>query len=493
MGPYKEGSMLLLSLLASSAFANEVILPAFDPADSSSAEVTAVVYAAMVDALGDRDIAFLDAQDLQNFVGAAADDCKSRPECPGSLWLELEGELVVLATIGIKDETINAAVEFYRRGVDTPVEFFQAEFPVENAGRFSVDAALIVEDLLGMDEGQFMASGVAASAAAAEGVDKLTEDALGPINPSQTAVAEEKPAATEAPEEPVPELEPLRGRITDVAMSESEERKHMGLTQALYEKYQQSGKDRVQFLADEKYRAKTFYAEIAPGFAFGDVQRRYTAIAALGPEAEVAGYYERDQFLPGTAFALVVGLGYAPTWWLEFGMNIGIEFPKKDFIQGYEAYSSATAFQEDSACHATNECPDHRDITAFKPATALTFLIEPRARILMTPTGLVKPYGIVGWATRFYDGYDTPDAVDASGRPVPYPNRAGAQTYGPLGGLGISFDPRKRASAFVESTYTQLLGPGILDANVSTLNHPPAPLEGSNSVMTIRAGAVTRF
>mgnify|MGYP001288560806 CR=1 FL=1 len=72
-------------------------------------------------------------------------------------------------------------------------------------------------------------------------------------------------------------------------------------------------------------------------------------------------------------------------------------------------------------------------------------------------------------------------------------DRPGVQTYGPMGGLGLGFDPRKRASAFIESTYTHLLGPGILDTGRQYVRQMPVPAEGVGAVMSVRAGVVSRF
>ena len=378
---------------------------------------------------------------------------------------------------------------------------FQAEFSTDEASRFAVDAALIAEDLLKMgDEAIVMA---APAVIAGAGAAVLTEDALGPIAPAPDSSASEASNLAEAelgPVEPdanewksteeaqevkarpqAAETEEPSSRVSEVEMDEAQERKHMGLTKALYEEFKGSGQSRAAFLTAKKYRAKTFFVELAPGIVFGDIQRRYTAIAYV-QEGASPQYYERDQFLPGTAFSLVAGFGYAPTWWLELGLNVGFEFPKKDFVSGYEAYDGEEDFRNGA------NCPEYCDLVAFKPATALTFLLEPRARFVMRPTGLVKPYAVAGWATRFYDGYDTPDTTTVS-----FPNRSGAQTFGPLGGLGIGFDPRKKASAYIEGTYTHLLGPGIHDVNVSVINQPPEKVEGNDSVFVIRAGVVSRF
>jgi hypothetical protein len=482
--------MLWIGMLIASASANEIILPDFHGTPGSSEAGPEIVYSAMVEALSDRDLAFLDANDLRTFLGDAAQDCPARSECPGNLWMDIEGELALLGTVTMTDAQITATIEYYRRGIEEPVEIFQADFGAEVASRFAVDAALIAEDVLKMGDELLMTATAPMVAAAT-----ISEDALGiidiapdlpiPAAPAPPPVA--PPAAKRAPEPPPAAAAPIAsGRVSSRPMAEDDERRYMGLTKGLYEEFQASNQSRIEFLADKKIRAKAFFVELAPGLVFGDVQRRYSVRTALiqdGPDTfRAIGSYQRDQFLPGTAFSLIAGAGYAPTWWLELGVNVGLEFPRKELITGWEAYGSKSDFENGTLCA---ECSDQ---TIFQPATALTFMVEPRVRLVLRPTGLVKPFLVTGWNTRFNDSYVTPD-LDK----VAYQDRPGVQTYGPMGGLGLGFDPRKRASAFIESTYTHLLGPGILDTGRQYIKQMPVPVEGFGVVMTVRAGVVSRF
>ena len=143
--------MLWLGLLIGSAAANEIIVPDFHATPGSSQAGPEIVYAAMMEALGDRDLAFLDADDLREFVGEAAADCPARAECPGNVWPDIEGELALLGTVTLAGDDVTAVVEYHKRGVEGAVEIFQAEFKADVAARFAVDAALIAEDVLRMD------------------------------------------------------------------------------------------------------------------------------------------------------------------------------------------------------------------------------------------------------------------------------------------------------------------------------------------------------
>ena len=482
--------MVWLYLVTATAFANDVLVPNLRAEDATSRVGAEIVYASMVEALADRNISFLDADDMRRFLGPKGEGCVQRESCPNDIWPDIKGTIAVLGTVRMVGEDVSASIEFHRRGITVPIEFFQADFSAKQAGYFAVDAALIVEDLLKMSEEDLAALGLGAAglSAAALAVDSATgpqnetgtpEDAFGAVYADPNPEPEPEPEPTYAGGESVAQ-QPVDG--TSMSMSEDEERKHMGLPDSLYQQFKRSGLSREEFVANERFRAKTFFVEFAPGLVFGDIQRRYMAIAQVvqgSPEA----YYERDQFLPGTAFSLTAGAGYAPTWWLEVGLNLGIEFPQKDFVSGYEQYANRG---EDWA--SGHHCPEHCDLIAFKPATALTLVFEPRIRIILVPNGLTKPYFVYGWATRFYDGYDTPDFSN-----VAYPNRSGAQTFGPIAGAGARFDATQKASAFVEMAYTHHLGPGIFESGANAIQVKPRTEDGLGGLITVRAGFVSRF
>jgi hypothetical protein len=463
--------MLWILLFIQTSFANEILLPEFSVTPDSDAAGAEIVYAAMVQALQDRDIAFLDSSDLSEMVGTKASKCHTTADCPANLWDDLEGELAVVAIIAMKNERVDATFEFHRRGADGAIEVFQAEFGAEEADRFAVDAALIAEDLLAL--GDEAGPGVIVAAPGDLASDETPETVLGPI-------------AAEAPPQEEAEIETPVVYREESPMSEEDERRYMGVTAGLYQEYQASGDGREEFLANNRIRARSFFVELAPGVTFGDIRRRFATRASLLQRSDTEfapiGYYQRDQLIPGTAFGITAGIGYAPTWWLELGANVGMEFPRKELITGWEAYGSKEDFQNETLCET---CTDQ---TVFQPATAVTFLIEPRARFVLAPRGVAKPFLVGGWSTRMNDSYETPD-LDK----VAFPDRPGVQSYGPMAGVGIGIDPRKRASGFVEATGTMLLGPGTLDEGRQYVSLIPEPVEGSGYIMTVRAGVSSRF
>jgi hypothetical protein len=474
--------MIWLSILISTSFANEIIVPAFAAAPNTDAAGPEIVYAALVEGLQDRDIAFLDSSDLTAFMGNKADDCPSRPECPGALWMDIQGELALVGSVAMTGTRIDATVDYYRRGVDAPVEVFQAEFAAAEANRFGVDAALIAEDLLKLGDDAVAAvmlgSGLMAPAT-------VTEDALGPIG---VEIAEEAPVVEEPKkaERPAPVPPPAAGRISGREMTPEDERRYLGLPKNLYEEFESGNQSRAAFIGAKRFRAKTFFVELSPSVVFGDVQRRYIARAMLlqrgVDDFETKGIYQRDQFLPGTAFAMVAGGGYAPLWWLELGVNVGLEFPRKELITGWEAYGSQASFE------AGEICPTCSEQRTFSPATAISFMVEPRFRFVLVPTGPIKPFLVTAWTTRFNDAYETPD-LDK----VNYPDRPGVQSFGPTGGLGVSYDPRRRASMFLEGTTTKLLGPGVMDTGRQYIKLVPKEQVGTGMIVAVRMGVTSRF
>ena len=457
--------MLGLWLAIGNAIGSTVILPALHGPDPTSTVGAEIVYAELIQALSDRQISVMDSHDLSAQVGPLATHCSTRDSCPGDIWGRVDGRLVVKGTVVMVGEDIEASLAFFRRDNSEPADHFQATFTSDIANRFAVDAALIVDDLLSMTD-DVAVTGLAVAASAAMAVE---EDALGPV-PSEDLEAE--PSAT---------LEADGPATPTVEEQERRERRYMRLPRGLYQEFKQSKMSRDEFLGEKRFRAKKFFVELAPGLVFGDIQRRYTAVArVIGKSADQ--YYERDQLLPGTAFSLVAGFGYAPTWWMDASVQLGIEFPRKDFISGFEQYASLGDFQ------AGHNCPTYCDLTSFKPALAVTLVLEPRVRVYARPTGLVKPYSILGWSMRIYDGYDTPDYVQVS-----YPNRSGIQSFGPTAGLGLAFDTHPNANAYLESSYTHLLGPGVFESNPGAVYFPPAGESGLGMVMAVRAGVGARF
>jgi hypothetical protein len=402
------------------------------------------------------------------------------PGCPASLWPKLKADLALLGTVTMTENNVHAVIEFHRRGAADPVEVFEARFEADVADRFAVDAALVTVDVLRIDSDALQVS----ETAGLMGPATVTEDALGVISPVTPPPVVKKKQRKMVPAPPRPPSAP--GRVAQRPMRPEQERRYMGLSKGLYDEFRASGLSRVEFLAEKRYRARTFYVEIAPGVAFGDVQRRYAVRTALiedGPGTfRSVGSYERDQFLPSTAFSMVVAAGYAPAWWVDFGVGVGMEFPRKELITGFEAYASKGDYDRGNLC---DTCTDQ---TVFQPATALTFVVEPRTRIVLAPTGVVKPYLTAGWSARFNDRYQTPDLEQ-----VAFPDRPGVQSYGPFGGAGFGIDPRRRAGAFVEATYTHLLGPGIMDVGRQYVQSIPEPMTGTGAVMAVRLGAVSRF
>ena len=64
---------------------------------------------------------------------------------------------------------------------------------------------------------------------------------------------------------------------------------------------------------------------------------------------------------------------------------------------------------------------------------------------------------------------------------------------GPLGGLGFSFDPRNKASGFVEGSVIRFLSPQTVDVGREGMSQIPRPEEGTGYGVSVRAGVTTRY
>ena len=104
--------MIGLTILLSTSFANEVIMPSFEAAPGTDRAGAEIIYASMIEALTDRDIEFLDANDLETFIGSKAVNCASRTDCPQNLWMDIEGDLALTGTVSMAGDRISAKLEY---------------------------------------------------------------------------------------------------------------------------------------------------------------------------------------------------------------------------------------------------------------------------------------------------------------------------------------------------------------------------------------------
>jgi hypothetical protein len=369
------------------------------------------------------------------------------------------------------------------------VEFVQDELPASKAGELAMDLALITQDLLNANLEAAPAVGVAAL-----GDGEPVGDPLGDILAGAAPIAAPPEAAAAEPVAPAPvdapapadadadadAPEPAAPSSTDATATA----RTLGVTQRAFAGYADSGLSPDAWAAQMKVRSRKFFVELHAGVVMGDVKRRFATRVAIQQEGESRfrkiGQYERDVMLEGAAFSTAVSLGYTPAWWLEGGLLFGLEFPRKELITGWEAYGPDDDY-------STRE-PGSQDQVVYQPATALTLLIEPRARLLMRSTGTVKPFLLGGYSMRVYDGYDTEDLPQVS-----FPDRSGLVSSGPMAGLGLSFDPRHKSSGFVEASGIKLLTPKTSVYGADSVSRNPVEEDGSGFVVSIRAGVTSRF
>jgi hypothetical protein len=494
-------AFLSLLLAVSPAQAGDLLVPSFSLEEGTDAAGAEIMYSAVLEALRAREIEFLDADDIAEFSGNDGLNCAARPECPEILWEKVNGSLAMTATVGLKVDMLTVMVEFHRPGQKGAVEFVQDELPASKAGELAMDLALITQDLLNANLEVAPAVGVAAL-----GDGDPVGDPLGDILPGTGPMAAPPIAASAPPVPDVPEAaaaepvvqtpadapadadvdadvdepEPAAPSSTDATATA----RTLGVTQRAFAGYADSGLSPDEWAAQMKVRSRKFFVELHAGVVMGDVKRRFATRVAIQQEGESRfrkiGQYERDVMLEGAAFSTAVSLGYTPVWWLEGGLLFGLEFPRKELITGWEAYGPDDDY-------STRE-PGSQDQVVYQPATALTLLIEPRARLLMRSTGTVKPFLLGGYSMRVYDGYDTDDLPQVS-----FPDRSGLVSSGPMAGLGLSFDARHKSSGFVEASGIKLLTPETSVYGADSVSRNPVEEDGSGFVVSIRAGVTSRF
>jgi hypothetical protein len=127
------------------------------------------------------------------------------------------------------------------------------------------------------------------------------------------------------------------------------------------------------------------------------------------------------------------------------------------------------------------------DSAELDPVSAVLALAEPKARFFMNAIGPAKPYGLVAFTFRFYDGYEVP-ALDG----VTFPGRPGGTSAGPTFGGGLAIDATDKMGGFVEVPWTLLLasdGYYVPDDRAEA----PKRYGAIGQLLRLQAGISTRF
>ena len=255
------------------------------------------------------------------------------------------------------------------------------------------------------------------------------------------------------------------------------ERSQMRVPWGDYDRYKASGLDQKAWLDAAQVHAGHVYVEVGGGYAIGDVDRGYGVRVGINDRFEntsVSTWTGAASSASGGGVVGRIAFGYVPAWFLDTQVAVGIQSGQKHLNVGW--YCGA-------------ECEPTSDETEYAAVDATQFTIEPRARILPLATGVVKPYGLVGFDISLYDSFHIPDENSA----VQYPDAAGGAAFGPTVGLGVMIDPMSPISVVFEVPFTYILADGTASNIDEGLSLTPITREKFGWVLRFVGGVQVRL
>lgn len=495
--------MLAVLALLAPAHATDVLFLDATPVAVDDFSIAGLFTSMVVAAAEERGLAFEDADAIRAWAGADADTCWDVEACPANLWDRTGARLAVVMSVGKRPEGLAIGVRLH--GVDETAPFKTFE-EIAAPGQESVVAAkiaraaadalpllparkpmggpvLVLEDevILAPDEvapdgGEAdPADGAGDRADAGRGEDGGEDgraerggDARGDRGDEgrdgDTRTGRDRTRAEETAIDAV-----LRERF-----EQEDEQRAMGVPAWAYERYRESGLSKKEWLQKARVRAGHGFLELGGGWGIGDVSRNYgvrVRIAEAGGSFETIGTTTIEGARVGEAPTFGVTLGYAPAWFLDTSVALSFQYGRKYLDTGWEC---------PDRCE-TSESTDDYEVGAVQG------VIEPRLRLYPVATGVVKPYGLLGFTVVVHDAFEVPDTDF-----VDYPDAPAGASFGPTGGLGIAVDIVSRVSLYGEVPATLLVSqPETFDEGEVDLE--PLPFERSSYIVRFVGGIAVRL
>ncbi len=447
--------LLLPALISAPVQAQDVLVPEFTPVIAEDFTLAYMFYSLVIDELRQRDVAFIDGDQLRTVAGEEAESCSESITCPSGLWSYFPGTTIALVgtvglyNMGTASESIEVRVEFYERDGGyqafktverTIVPGQEADFAVALAKATDV----LVERMTAPPEPV-----ADPDAGNAPGPENRREGLLARRNkePERSAPAEpEDPGeslykdyyAVEEPEsgrrkdrEPRAEREPREPKRKDVGRVSTREPRER--------KERTPREPRERSPREPSGDSNLLVAQAFAGLAIGDVGRSYDVrLSVMGAQDAELGRYEHDTFTSGVGSTFGGGLMVQPFDWLQAGARLGVVSGRKFLSTGYERWSDGDGNVE------TQE---------YKPAAALRGVIEPRIAVAPIAFGPVRPNVHAFFGIRRYDAYDAADLSELA-----YPDRNGGWHFLPGAGLGASYDLGQGRGVTLELSHAVRLG-----------------------------------
>ena len=512
-------SLLAFTLLSAPARAEDVVIPDPTPRDVTDLSLAYSLQQLLVDALGSGGVDVVDGDTLKTWAIEGLDGCAESATCPGNVWPATDARIAVVLLVGREKSGIYVETRFY--GADDADPFKVYRDTVKDGGEpaWSRDTARHVRDALKLlapreiEQPELRRRGTAGPVMTDEDEPGASKGGANTSGRPKPEPDEELPDVDAPPDGPpngissgtigpiddldAPDEAPARGtsgerrtgpgdasprdtrRPQDGQARGGEEAALARLHLPAYarKRYEQSGLPLDVWRDRARVRSNQFMLEFQGGMGFGAVDRGYSVQALIVEDAASDTGFRTEATSTwqgagaGTGAAASVAIAYAPTWWLDMGVLVGAQLGRNRLSANWEC-----------------DCGQAGDPLQPDPARAVQAIVEPRVRLWPVATGVAKPYAIVGFTTMLRDGIVVPD-----GSVVTYLDAPGGASFGPMGGLGLSFDATDFFTIQLEAPVTYLLPEGSgddLDARVPTL---PAQLEGTPFLVRPTAGVAVRF
>lgn len=447
--------------------ATQVIVPELTAASVSDMSEGFLIYELLIQELSARGAAPIGAAELSTAVGDAAMDCADSTDCPGNLWGVFDAQIGLIGQVEGTELGLDVTVYFYEPGRDDPFKIVNETLGPGSEEDFVKDLADTTVALMVARNG-FVPAG--------------TEEPDPETDPETDPIPDPIPVSDPDPDGFVPEGSgPSLPSGTDSDPWSEKERKEMGISKGLYEKFISSGNpDPEDWLRQERVRTSKVNLEVGGGVSMGSVDRTVTVRLVLQQDQDddfvELDRYEEDVLLGGVqgqgSLALYAGL--SPRW--DLGALVGLGYANKYLVTGWEQVDDGGLVDQ------TRSEPE--------PAAAAVPFVEPRLRFFPKATGVFKPYFMVHGNVRFYDSYALQDTEKVSYQP----GRPGLQVIGVGGGLGFALDVTPEFVIFFEAPYTQFIsGAEAFRQSSSMMVNEPEPNLHVDSVLRLTGGIGFKF
>jgi hypothetical protein len=414
---------------------------------------------------------------VASIVGNSLDACADQPGCPQGALAKLPARFGVVVRVRREGARVLADVALYERTGERPLEQRTLEVVGGQEAEFGRAVADLIDELAGV-MGPADASDLIAAA-------RLVSDGAG----SKAPTVEKNPPPPDPgpanppprdPNPPPPDPPPPDPTATGPLAPLSEEaRLEAALADTEYTVRHLVGVREV-FLASEldirdwAYKqtphAGRAIIEIRGGIGLGDVDRiAHVRTTVVGGEQN-KWFQEgpsRGQRVRGELFA-----GYAPSAWVDLGALVGLQYGQRTLDSGWTDDEGNGSQSADSV-------------------QAVQFDLQPRVRVYPVRLGPVKPWLFVGAHLRFFDRWRIRQVGD-----VEYGQPPGGLVAGPVGGVGMLFDPSPIVGFFVEgagSYHAGLRAAAVQNDGNLRPDNAPAAVEATFYTIAITGGVQFRL